>query len=949
LSKKRFILFALVAALVLSFTGMASAAVVKTWTGAAGDGNWSTGGNWSPAGEPSFAAGGDDVIIPSTAGTITVDAATSANPKRSLYIQDTGAGGVVTFELDAALNITAAAAIAVAPISPGTPGLYAGTDVVFADNNGTGAAAVVVFTDLATPLGIDFTVKEGKTVTFQVPARTTAAVGSGYRKLDKGRLAFNAPVAAVPPPALTIAAGTVSFPANSAALSVGAMTFNSQGVADANPTLEVTGPGSYVNAALFTFTTSGRISVTDTYGTLVYVNTGGVIAGAAGSQTITKLGAGTLAFGTPALQGSIAGAIENLVVAEGTVIDSNTVAAGTIAFPATINLTVNAGATFIANTVVPVPIEVVATLSGLGTVNIGTGNTFQINANSVVSGDITGPGALTIGNGVLLPTVTLVNPNNTYSGGTTITTNATLNFSSGGNFGIGAISFGAGGAPGGTLALLPGQRFVEVTNDVIVLGAAGNIGTVNVPQRSLLRITEPGHINYANGTLVKAGLGELEIARSGSSVNVGPGGFPAVRFVPGQGTVKISDSHALGLAPAQLNAGALLHVENGLTIYSDINVAAAALSGSAVGTTFREANKDIETPAFRTTKSFNGGGLNFNFAMQAESGTAIKAGDRFYVLQADRGINGVNVTTSLVPTSVFATDFSGNALPFTPHITEISQNQELFFTADVDFDVPAFAAPAGAAVTSGDKFTITIDVTSATDIDANSLAVYGLDPYVDGPATITGKTITITGTAPSTAVELAIPFRAYIASRGNTAGTVAGITVFEDFTLTVQPDGSGGGTDPTVDAPYYGWVWDGPVSPVATADATEFRATLSLNDVHTLPASTTPVALTSVDVKLSLGAAEVETKTFGEPADGKIVVTFTPADAATFAAGTYTLEVVGGVTPPAGYTQSDQSKTVTVTAPDVNRGSDGGGCDAGFGLFGLLAATGAVTLLRRKG
>jgi Synergist-CTERM protein sorting domain-containing protein len=45
--------------------------------------------------------------------------------------------------------------------------------------------------------------------------------------------------------------------------------------------------------------------------------------------------------------------------------------------------------------------------------------------------------------------------------------------------------------------------------------------------------------------------------------------------------------------------------------------------------------------------------------------------------------------------------------------------------------------------------------------------------------------------------------------------------------------------------------------------------------------------------------------------------------------------------------------TTTVTSPAAptpgSRDSGGGGCDAGFGIFGLLAATGAVTLLRRKG
>jgi hypothetical protein len=42
-------------------------------------------------------------------------------------------------------------------------------------------------------------------------------------------------------------------------------------------------------------------------------------------------------------------------------------------------------------------------------------------------------------------------------------------------------------------------------------------------------------------------------------------------------------------------------------------------------------------------------------------------------------------------------------------------------------------------------------------------------------------------------------------------------------------------------------------------------------------------------------------------------------------------------------------KTPAAEDSDTGRGSSGRGCDAGFGLFGLLAATGAVALLRRKG
>ncbi|MDR1516115.1 MAG: SYNERG-CTERM sorting domain-containing protein, partial [Synergistaceae bacterium] len=57
----------------------------------------------------------------------------------------------------------------------------------------------------------------------------------------------------------------------------------------------------------------------------------------------------------------------------------------------------------------------------------------------------------------------------------------------------------------------------------------------------------------------------------------------------------------------------------------------------------------------------------------------------------------------------------------------------------------------------------------------------------------------------------------------------------------------------------------------------------------------------------------------------------------------YIIEAVGDGLEPV------RSERITTAAKDTPiTGGSSGGCDAGFGVFGLLAATGAVALLRKK-
>jgi Synergist-CTERM protein sorting domain-containing protein len=285
--------------------------------------------------------------------------------------------------------------------------------------------------------------------------------------------------------------------------------------------------------------------------------------------------------------------------------------------------------------------------------------------------------------------------------------------------------------------------------------------------------------------LTLTGAGELELAGRGSSTLTGPAIPASLALGIGQGTVKISNALAVDNGPISLNTASLLHVENGLTLNNDIFIPAGT-GGSVIGTTVKAANKNSDTPAFATTRTFNAqGNAPFEFAVQLEAGTTIEAGESIYVMQVTRGITGVNVTTPTTPATVTVVDFAGNPLPFTPHITQDPADQKLFFTADEDIDAPDITAESSSAV-SGKAFTITLAVSALSDIDGKTLAVTGLDDLIAAPATdvafdaATSK-ITIKGTAPTVTKETKVPYKVSIS-------TTTGIAVEKDFELTVTTE-----------------------------------------------------------------------------------------------------------------------------------------------------------------
>ncbi|MDR1019546.1 MAG: SYNERG-CTERM sorting domain-containing protein, partial [Synergistaceae bacterium] len=200
-----------------------------------------------------------------------------------------------------------------------------------------------------------------------------------------------------------------------------------------------------------------------------------------------------------------------------------------------------------------------------------------------------------------------------------------------------------------------------------------------------------------------------------------------------------------------------------------------------------------------------------------------------------------------------------------------------------------------------------------------------------------GRTFNIYGVAPET--DATYPVRVYVTTVGDwVTDTVDtdGITVYEDFVLTV---GSGGDVPPTPPVTGPAWTLSGAINDALT----ELTGTVAFTyDGNPLNADLAVTVSVSDEAGAAVGTpAEV---TLPAGATGTAVEFSIPAAYKT--GTTYTLRAATGNTT---YDVANTRPISKSGGGGDNRGGSGGGCDAGFGLFGLLAATGVVTLLRKKG
>jgi autotransporter-associated beta strand protein/T5SS/PEP-CTERM-associated repeat protein len=237
------------------------------------------------------------------------------------------------------------------------------------------------------------------------------------------------------------------------ALGAEALTFNSgvllgQGTASASGAITLAG-----NTYLYTATASDSLTLT------------GSIGGTGGSQSLTKIGAGTLTLsGTNTYSGN-------------TTIDVGTLQLGSAAaLSPTTSLVINAGGTFSANGFTPT----INFLSGTGVLDVGSGGVnYRPAAGSAFDGFVVGSGAFTISGGGSV-NFTATSPD--FAGSVSIT-NSSVSFN--GTFGGSSLTVGSGGVLGGS-----GSISAPTT-----LGSGSHLAPGN----------SPGTLTFTNGLTLNSG------------------------------------------------------------------------------------------------------------------------------------------------------------------------------------------------------------------------------------------------------------------------------------------------------------------------------------------------------------------------------------------------------------------------------------------------------------
>jgi Synergist-CTERM protein sorting domain-containing protein len=1034
LSKKRFILFALVAAIVLSFAGSAFAATEYHWTGDSGDGKWNTQGNWLPnTGYPGIAVG-DTAVIRGDAGEIIWTAGFApAGQIVSITIEGPSGSGV-TLELQGG-TLFGNAIVGGSPIygvrsiiakSNFTITAARGYEDTKANYDDGNVAYLLMLITPSLPTKTPFLeVGSGATVKVDVPfyytTDSTAAAPSNvftdnWRsivKTDTGTLEFTkgyyewpvllnigtTPVTGTPnarPLDIAIEDGVVSIPSgvvddDGHGTILGNVVFDyvTNNTGNRNPTLKVTGNEelfwpvnftndgttplifrNYVKAHKGSKTTPNATYDIDKGASLVlgynlasstsnifYGNQVQLTGPYTGDerQEVVKKGLGVLdlnygAVGSVAVDTNYTGNfIEKFTVAEGSIeapygtpFNANKYTTG----DQVTRLEVFNDATFATGGGEHRtwdPDDAVTSVKSFwgklgSTLDIKTG-LFAIYDNqnstgtvhSIVSGDVIGKGGLEANDEALdnIKTVVEVHGNkNTYEGGTWIYTDAVVSFYRQNSLGTGPIV-----GEGGEVELASaGSNWIDLPNKIELSHQTDGL-TFDVPADKLVKQTLG--VAYTDSLLNKTGLGELVLA--GKGVGSGRGDVnwinsARVALLASQGTVVLDHNEAAGHGGISVADGAAVRAFNGFSgdnafYLSDAN--ATPTVDSVIGAVLNGT-----TPALVTAESFNAQG---DFSFQIYPKAPIKKGETLAVLKADE--------IDVAKASATVTDLSLTK-KFTTLAVAEAEGNTLELTAAKDIDVPTITATGLAADVDGD-IAIVIKVASTTPISKSVKVISDIPSQRVSDVDVEGRTFTIKGVAPSAAATY--PVRVYVTTTGDwVTDTVDtdGITAYEDFVLTV------GGDEGTVTPP-----------PAVNTDSFVVTVSAKTNDAISGTVKVQEIGGTAEDVILnrpfdlklfSVGAEEpVETLTtldsgdtgtaefsFAKPAAGfgygaayYIVASPKADDTATPALVEYRL---------ADFSTDPASST-------VGGGSSSGGCDAGFGVFALLAATGAVTLLRKKG
>jgi hypothetical protein len=503
----------------------------------------------------------------------------------------------------------------------------------------------------------------------------------------------------------------------------------------------------------------------------------------------------------------------------------------------------------------------------------------------------------------------ILDSDNSYTGNTTLNNaNTTLTLVRNGDL-----------PAAGNLVFSNAAATLAVSGDIWaqnrITSAAG--GIIDVPEGSSLELR--GNFNLTGAAaLIKRGEGELSLRGGADAANT-------QGITVNGGVLTIARDGAADRLNLTINAAGILNPATA----GQRHRPGAAGDTFAIGATLRasltETNKIIpdvqENPFFFVDGNLaNGGGTSIVASFPASF--SCEEGDMFLVLDTDvtSPVLGAIGFVVLDDDGIFSHDFDVMRYAYG------TVNNGIALRALRNIDAPAQpGAPSFTAAYDGTDLTLTFAQPPA----AGTLA-YTIN-HATFAAPLTG-TVAVNGTqATVTITEELSPANGYTV-------TVAGYATPATFRYAPAA----------------------PVAPTAPA-TTDVAATYSDAAGLTFGGSAAQVAGAVADGK-ALSAwvwlkSGTETSSpfladLVPAASGGYTVTVSNADIeAAFPEDDYpTLSVsaVYQLTADATVTGRTESETVRVEDSDDKPGS-GGGCDAGFGLFGLLAATGAVALLRRKG
>ena len=988
---KKLTLFALVAVLVMAFTGSAFAATLATtytWRGQDGNGsgNFDSPANWDQNAVP--AASTDLAVFPAT----TKEVAINNNALVGAIRIDNGANATFTIANTKELQIHGSLVTATGAVN--IDGIETYGDVLI---KGQG---VVRFMDVNAPVAPEtaaFVIRTRENTNLEFNVRVeSAADATAILKKDKGVVAFTAPQMNLFNAATAqfiIQDGEVQIaradhmnnanPATGNTLMVVYDTLNIPG-RSVMLTSTWSGRDTFSTANKLRANTNGTLNVSVDGSTFVANTVASVIS--ADTRTITKSGPGTLELG---LEGVWQGAGSTLNMTEGfTVLDANNALQRdgvSVAIGADTKLTLNK--TFW---------QVAQKTTGAGTLELLESSQYDINRDSTFPGYITGAGSLGIGTYGASQDITVYisGHENNYTGDTQVYLGAKLQVDHEKNIGgtklgklylqpLGRLATPTSAlqAPFARFELIDTSSFI-IPNELYIGVGARNGGAseldtggavVIVPIDTRLEIAN--NITFNRNTLIKAGEGEAVFSSIGYD-SQGDATFNTVAVAPNthvttalhiiNGKARIENERALNLGDIVVGNGGfvatrpILSIRNGLKMTNSIEFTNQSTfqtelidgnlsEGTNVASAVEVGKVFYSTDYVASPSSANVGtsGIVYNrVAFNDLSAGTVTKGNDFQLMKA------TSYTNYDAP-KVEPYEWDGQVkAPFDPYFSLTY----LYFKATHNIDVPTFGTPSLTAVKPGAGYTITIPVTSTTGLKAASETLFNLP---GATVAISGSNLLITGNAPALAegeTTATYTYRVSVNTNGAVASDTLGYEGYKEYTLKIDPN-AGGGTDPEkttqdfidgMSATEKAKLVDG-VNFITSAGvvigtqnwtSTSSSITgyvLDVDDNGNVTVVSTYNGQT-IDAVLEDADGNVVKTVTATVTDGKATFSFTGLD--TLENGTYTLKGKN-------LDGKDVAVTLKIEGGEVIGSSGSSGCDAGFGAFALLAL-GAAVVLRKK-